>query len=635
MRTRIAASVGMLALALGAFVAPPASAAEETYVVTATVVTRGGTPIDGERVALYARDVDPEESYLVTQGFTDSAGTVTLPAVAAGEYVVQYNTRYEQTDPATVPLTIDSDESVSFVNPSLVALSGKVVDDVSGKPVPWVGLDGVAGVGGADFTFVSDTDGRIATFAPAASYTIWFDEWSNTYRRGTKIAKLTLKAGSDVTGQVFRLVRLSSVTGRVTLAGKSVYDARVDVGSATMWTSSDGRFSGGVEPGSYSVRVTGESERRYFTTYFGNTVRKPDAKKVTVPLGGDGVADVALVRSATIKGRVVGRDGRAAKGITVYAWNTDREGQVSATTNDDGRYTLRGLATGKVGIQAQGGTAELPAEGKATAWARQGETVAAKQITLMDDAIIYGQVKTAGSSPTKQDVSLSTSSGEFLGTFRPDADGWVGFAALPAGTYYVHVDGSNLRRQVVVRAHKTATFGTLTRGELRSVSGTVTDWAGKPVAGASVHVYDQYGTAYATVRTGSTGRYTIRSVVSGSYQVKVTPKASSPLAWGQVALSVRAGKDSVRDVRLGKGATVTGLVVTTKGKPAIGVTVWSPEGHKAVTDKDGRYTLTGVKAGKLTLKVTDPDYVGGYRDATTTVTAKGGATVTAARATVR
>lgn len=98
---------------------------------------------------------------------------------------------------------------------------------------------------------------------------------------------------------------------------------------------------------------------------------------------------------------------------------------------------------------------------------------------------------------------------------------------------------------------------------------------------------------------------------------------------------MRAGKDSVRDVRLGKGATVTGVVVNAKGKPAIGVTVWSPEGRKAVTGKDGRYTLTGVKAGKLTLKITDPDYVGGYRDATTRVTAKAGAKATAARATVR
>lgn len=632
MRTRMAASIGALVLALGVLMAPAASAEDPTFSVTATVATRGGTPIPDEDVRLLPAGGSDEDP--VDEGATDASGVITFRDVPAGDYVVSYRSVWEQSAPATVAVTVDGSEEVSFVHPRLVALSGQVVDDLTGEPVPYVMLSGYRELRTAELTLPTDVNGRGATFAPAGSYTVRFDEWHEVYRR-TVLAKLTLKAGSDVTGRAFRLVRKSHVTGRVTLGDKAVDDARVLIGSGYVQTSSSGRYSRDVEPGSYSVRVSGDSERRWFTTYLGGTVRKPDAKKVVVPLGRDGVADIALVRSATVKGRVVGRDGRPAKGITVYAWNTDREGQVNARTNSDGRYTLRGLATGEVALQAQGGTSSLPAEGKTTVWARQGEAVAAKQITLMDDAIIYGQVTTAGSSPTRQDVSLSTSTGTFLGTFRPDADGWVGFAALPAGTYYVHVDGSNLRRQVVVRAHMTATFGTLTRGELRTVSGRVTDWAGKPVAGASVHVYDQYGTAYATVRTGSTGRYTIRSVVSGSYQVKVTPKASSPLAWGQVALSVRAGKDSVRDVRLGKGATITGLVVTTKGKPAIGVTVWSQEGHKATTDATGRYTLTGVKPGRQTLKITDPDYVGGYRDATTTVTAKGGATVTAARATVR
>ncbi|MCR6649847.1 MAG: carboxypeptidase regulatory-like domain-containing protein [Cellulomonas sp.] len=633
MRTRIAASIGALVLSLGVLLAPAASAADETYTVTATVTTRGGTPIPYAAIEIRPAGA-PEDADPIARQETASDGSAILKGVAVGDYVVTY-TEWRQSIPVAATVTVDGHETVSFVDEKLVALSARLVDDETGKAVDDGWVKGRPRVGGYSFlNLIGDADGRGTTFALAGTYDLWTVAGGGSHNyMPTRVGTVTLRVGQDVTGRVYRLVRQPQIKGRVTAGGKgkSVWIH----GSPNFSTTSgpNGRFSSYEAPGSYVLHVPGDVG--YFTTYSGSTVRRPDAEKIVVRPGRDSVADIALVQRATVTGRVVGRDGRPAKGIAVYAANVDRTGRVNATTDRDGRYTLRGLATGQVSIVAQGGTSSLPAEGKATVWARQGETVAAKQITLMDDAIIYGQVKTTGSSPTKQDVSLSTSSGEFLGTFRPDADGWVGFAALPAGTYYVHVDGANLRRQVVVRAHKTATFGTLTRGELRTVSGKVTDWAGKPVAGASVHVYDQYGTAYATVRTGSTGRYTIRSVVSGSYQVKVTPKASSPLAWGQVALSVRAGKDSVRDVRLGKGATVTGLVVNTKGKPAIGVTVWSQEGHKATTDATGRYTLTGVKPGRQTLKITDPDYVGGYRDATTTVTAKGGATVTAARATVR
>ena len=51
--------------------------------------------------------------------------------------------------------------------------------------------------------------------------------------------------------------------------------------------------------------------------------------------------------------------------------------------------------------------------------------------------------------------------GVLVATVRPEADGFVGIGGLAAGTYDVHVDGANLRRKVVVKAHQTVSWGTL------------------------------------------------------------------------------------------------------------------------------------------------------------------------------
>ena len=63
--------------------------------------------------------------------------------------------------------------------------------------------------------------------------------------------------------------------------------------------------------------------------------------------------------------------------------------------------------------------------------------------------------------------------------------------------------------------------------------------------------------------------------------------------------------------------------------------VESFDGHKATTDKAGKYTLTGLRAGRTTLWIHDPSYVGGYRDGAVDVTPKAGRTVKARSAAVR
>jgi len=521
--------------------------------------------------------------------------------------------------------------SISVVDQHVATVSGAVRDAVTGKGVPWAEVSGYSTTANASFDVRADAKGAFTAQVRTGSYSV--QATADNYRTDAPRQTLAVHDGVDLLAADVRIYATSWVGGRVTLGGKGL-DSFVWFGDVASHSSSAGVFHEQVEPGT-SVSPWVDSGSSNFRTYYGNTVRKPDAKKVTVSIGRSVTnADIALVASATVTGTVVNRSGKPAKHVSVEAQSVGRAGSAKATTDSKGRYTLRGLPSGKVTISVWAGTSNVPAHGVKTVTASQGHKVTASRLTLSEDAIAYGRIKTSGSRVSKQDVSLLASNGQWLGTFRPDSDGWVGFAGLRSGTYWVHVDGSNIRKKITVRAHTQVSFGTITRGKQVTVKGVVRTAAGKPAKSALVTVADRYGMVYAEVRTNSRGAYSVKAAVAGAYTITAKPKSGSD-GWTRVGVTVKKGKSLARNLRFAKGAAITGTVLNARGKPAVGVRVETLDGRSAKTNSSGVYTITGARAGRTDLRVSDPTYVGGYRNAYVAATAKAGKTVRAKTVSVR
>jgi len=638
-KARFVAVVTALAAALG-FVGAPAATAADTYALTVTVLSGTGKPLSSELVEVWVAGSDPSvdansdgiPDARVAVGNTSSEGGIQFRAIAEGDFTVRVTSPYDWNATYDAPVTIAGGPvSISVIDQHVATVSGTVRDAVTGKGVPWAEVSGYSTASNSYLDARADAEGAFTALVRTATYSV--QAVADGYRTDNLRTTITVHDGADLAGADLRIYATSWVGGRVTLGGKGL-DSFVWFGDVPSHSSPTGVFHEQVEPG-VSVSPWVDSGSSNFRTYLGNTVRKPDAKKVSVSLGRSVTnADIALVRTATVTGTVVNRNGKPAKRATVEAQSVGRAGSARATTDSKGRYTLRGLPSGKVTISVWGGTRAVPAHGVTTLTAQQGHKVAASRLTLSRDAIAYGRIKTTGSRVSKQDVTVTTSKGVWLGTFRPDAEGWVGVAGLSAGTYYIHVDGSNLRKKVVVKAHAVVDFGVISRGKQVTVKGVVRTANGQPAVGARIAVVDSHGTSYGVVRTNAKGAYSLKGAVSGRYTVTAKPRSGTD-AWTSASVTVTKGRALTQSLRFGKGATVTGVVLNSKGKPAIGVRVETLDGRSAKTNASGVYAITGARAGRTEIRVSDPSYVGGYRDAYTTATAKAGKTVRAKTVSVR
>lgn len=225
---------------------------------------------------------------------------------------------------------------------------------------------------------------------------------------------------------------------------------------------------------------------------------------------------------------------------------------------------------------------------------------------------------------------------------RSDARGRFQLA-VPPGTYTLDVDDPALRvlwgrlptvevKHVAACAHEE--LGVEYNGRIQ---GTITDDAGKPVAGLAVSAHPTAGTKHPwrlDGRTDAAGRYEIAGVPPGTFVVGVShpdeggpqPGAPYPTTFHpDVAVEARAKRIQVPraglvrgiDLRLGKRLAVykvTG-VLKRKGAPLAATyvkfdTELAPKlgrGTGAQTDAAGRFAFEDVAGAKVKLEVCRPD----------------------------
>lgn len=633
-RTITGAGAAVGVLALGLLGAVPAQAVTG-YSYTVKVVSAAGGAIPGVYVS-----IDDYAAY----GKTDAAGsfTATLPA---GTHTLDVENPMTYED-ITSTFTLSAAASSTVKVPGSQLISGTVTDS-AGAALPDIDVSANKTSGSGGHYATTDAAGHYVAVVPAGTYRVDFRDYDSTlggYARGPlyypaaysseKAGTVVVTANKDIALPAVKLPKNGTISGKITFLGKAVTKTYVYVRGTngvfgSEQTDAAGAYRVVVPPGSYASNVYAPSDTTALTTYSGNTVREPDAARVTVTDGGATSSSIALVASAVVTGKVVDKHGAAAKGVHVSLTNTNRAGSAYVTTDASGRYTASGLATGPVTVAIPVGSSYATT----TVSAVQGKTVTAKTLSTKapTGAVSVKAVTSSGKAGKGLPVWILDSKKRAVMQIVAPSSGKVKFTKVPKGTYYVTIAGTNVAKKVKVGT-KTVSAGTIKAAKFTTVKGKLKKSSGAVAKGAAVYLVDKYGAVAASGKTSSKGTYSLKHVVSGTYHLEFgVPSGDTTDVGLSVKITVKKGKTLTKNARLGKGGAIRGVVKNAKGKPVADVSVYA--GGYGTTSSTGAYLIKGNAPGKQSVWVYDW-YVGGYHNKHVTVTVKAGKTVTAPTAVV-
>jgi RNA polymerase sigma factor (sigma-70 family) len=610
-----------------------------TVRVGGRVTTSSGAAIDGASVELIFRPTTPQWGQREWTGarvpvgeggryeaeFVDQEGGFHVRATAPGFASADSPQTTIETGRATYQADL-------VLAPSQV-LEGRVISSA----------DGITPVVGARIALAPSEDDRLVKKVRRQTLAAATDDDGRFRILDVAAGDAFLDVDADGFVQATTPVKVPTLPGLVLKVDPSFEIAGVVKlpGDATVGDVWDGGVVSGIWVG---LRLENDREHRYWSTAVGVdgrfrlnrlpcgtytasvsvrggtvSVRPFETKGVTA-----GKTDVEFVLSAAgqIAGRVLAPDGRPLGGCGVQAFSETGDPYTpSDTTKDDGTFVIRGVTAGTYRLDAK------PPEASRTGYVTQGAQLRAAKATgvavgakdveirLTGGLTIRGVFLDAAGKPLAdawvraeirpgQDVESGVDSW-FLGPgAQTDAAGRFTISGLATARYrLVHVpDPQNV---VVARPLKGgddvvagATNVRVVAGNLATISGTVVDEDGKPIADASVDLIAVGCRPAASVRTDANGVFTIRDASDvGRYVMKASKFERVPAQIDDVA----AGAAGV-SIRLVRGREASGRVLQRDGTPfADGRVSLVLEGGdyrvSAPTDADGRFTAKALKDG--------------------------------------
>lgn len=141
--------------------------------------------------------------------------------------------------------------------------------------------------------------------------------------------------------------------------------------------------------------------------------------------------------------------------------------------------------------------------------------------------------------------------------------------------------------------------------ESGTISGVVLDEVQNPVAGAVVTVSGVSAGGGGTVTADRQGRYTVRGIAAGPFQVIAT--SADLRQAGEAHGLLQRGEESLSlSITLGPSATLTGTVRESNGGvPAANSQVTLSNGLTAIADRNGNYVFHFVPLGSYSITTTD------------------------------
>ena len=479
------------------------------------------------------------------------------------------------------------------------------------------------------------------------------------YLHARRLVRLT--RGRTVSG--FDAVMLSggAISGVVKdsrgdpVSGICVHLTGGHVPSAGTTSGSDGSYSVGALPtGSYTVLFTGGcgNAGSYAPQYYNGQANPATANpvRVTTARTTSGI-DAVMQPGATITGVVTDSAGNKLSGVPVCVAAGPAETfglqYVNVGFTQDGTYAAQNLEPGlyAVNFGCEGRSAlagqwfrSQPDAGRANlVSAPAGAVASGISAELQPGGTITGVVTNRAGQPLPGICVRASLRGSpspavpgGLSPTRTDQNGAYRVRNLAAGRYVVQFRecwrggyGSRwYRHQATPQSGTpvTVTAGGTTPGidevlaPAGSISGRVTNRAGKPLAGACVQAVDATTQSSGLAQTNNSGRYTVSGLSTGSYRVSFSlcRSLSSTPRPGLVRV-IAPGTVTAVNARFGIAGSISGTVLgTASATPQAGVCVValavSPSGSYGytLTRKGGGYQIRGLTPGKYQVYVGDP-----------------------------
>lgn len=390
----------------------------------------------------------------------------------------------------------------------------------------------------------------------------------------------------------------------------------------------------------------------YITEFYNGASQASSAFIGTSDVTPVGNVNFTLAPCGWISGRVTNQAGTPLSGISVYV---EQGGQLVAqvVTGPTGTYATSGIAPGNYTVRASGqGTAYL---GKfynngALVSVVSGAVTPNINIALELGGSITGIVVDSLGRP----VTGATVGAQIMPSGTPyftttNADGSYSFVGLEGGNYIVgadqfdpfNLDPNNsipwLVRTYYFNAYTVeqalpvgvmqgvATSGIdLVMDRMGTISGTVTDTVGQPVAGVTVQANGLDVIVVREAVTDANGAYSVEGLQTGNYLVFFSDGAHLPQYYSGQADSANATPVSVVftadtpniNAVLSPMGSISGTVVEDgTGSPISGAFVSAYDAgsgfeiRSAITVTDGTYQVTGLATGSYKISVEHDVYV--------------------------